>query len=170
MLCGLQRPLKNYDPSNYENELYLISKKSRGYSSGFDNDYEPILGDEVYTPIIKNRILDIVRSFKEKGIISDEELSDIAPRKDTKNTWLDKAVEQMLIQAFTGTGDFDKHEIESKMKELTDRFGRLQEDYDKLGDEHKKLIQDYKGTTIDDSEFIQTSARAPMKKLVSVEE
>lgn len=74
MLCGLQRPIKNYDPSNYDNELYLISKRSKGFRGGFDDAYEPILGDDVYTPLIKDRILEIVRVFREKGIVSDHEL------------------------------------------------------------------------------------------------
>jgi hypothetical protein len=70
MLCGLQRPIKNYDTSNYDNELYLISKRSKGYRRGFDDYYEPILGDDVYTLLIKNRILEIVRALREKGIIN----------------------------------------------------------------------------------------------------
>jgi hypothetical protein len=105
MLCGLQRPIKNYDPSNYDNELYLITKRSKGYRRGFDNDYDPILGDDIYTPIIKKRILEIVRTFKEKGIISDNELDEIFPKKDEKNSFLDDMVKRLLIQAFTGTNN-----------------------------------------------------------------
>ena len=105
MLCGLQRPIKNYDPSNFENELYLITKRSKGYRRGFDNDYDPILGDDIYTPIIKKRILEIVRTLREKGIISDNELDEIFPKKDEKNSFLDNLVERLLIQAFTGTND-----------------------------------------------------------------
>jgi hypothetical protein len=105
MLCGLQRPIKNYDPSNYDNELYLISKSSKGRARGFDNDYEPILGDDVYTPQIKDRILEIVRAFREKGIVSDHELDEIRSKKDEKIPFLEKVVEMMLLKAFTGTSD-----------------------------------------------------------------
>ncbi len=105
MLCGLQRPIKNYDPSNFENELYLITKRSKGYRRGFDNYYDPILGDDIYTPIIKKRILEIVRTLREKGIISDNELDEIFPKKDEKNSFLDNLVKRLLTQAFTGTND-----------------------------------------------------------------
>ena len=99
MLCGLQRPIKNYDPSTYDNELYLITKRSKGYRGGFDNDYEPILGDDVYTPLLKGRILEIVRAFREKGIISDIELERIISKKVEPKSFLEKAVENVLFQA-----------------------------------------------------------------------
>jgi hypothetical protein len=36
--------------------------------------------------MIKNRILEIVRAFREKGIISDDELDETSPKKDEKNS------------------------------------------------------------------------------------
>jgi len=105
MLCGLQRSVKNYDPSNYDNELYLITKRSKGYASGFEDELEPILGDDVYTPIVKDRILEIVRAFKEKGIISEKELAELIPKTDVTESWLDKAISTMLYNALTGTGE-----------------------------------------------------------------
>jgi hypothetical protein len=155
MLCGLQRPIKNYDPSEYDNELYLISKRSKGYRGGFDNDYEPILGDDVYTPIIKNRILEIVRAFREKGIISDYELDGVNPKKDEPDSFLDKAVERILVQALTGTSDnSDNYIMKSEVKELTEQIDKLKADSNKLGDEHNKLIQNYLEKTIDHNKII----------------
>lgn len=139
MLCGLQRPIKNYDPSNFENELYLITKRSKGYRRGFDNYYDPILGDDIYTPIIKNRILEIVRTLREKGIISDNELDEIFPKKDEKNSFLDNLVERLLIQAFTGTNN-NSDSARARVV-LTDQVDKLKADYDKLGYEHNKVIQ-----------------------------
>ncbi len=150
MLCGLQRPIKNYDPSNFENELYLITKRSKGYRRGFDNYYDPILGDDIYTPIIKKRILEIVRTLREKGIISDNELDEIFPKKDEKNSFLDNLVERLLIQAFTVTTDnSDRSITESKVKVLTDQVDKLKADYDKLGHEHNKIIQNSIETSLD---------------------
>ena len=150
MLCGLQRPIKNYDPSNFDNELYLISKRSRGYRGGFDDDYMPILGDDVYTPPIKNRILEIVRAFREKGIISDNELEGISPKKDEPKSLLDKAIERVLFQALTGTSNnSDSYIMESKVKELSDQLDKLKADYNKLGEEHIKLSQDFIESSID---------------------
>jgi hypothetical protein len=150
MLCGLQRPIKNYDPSSYENELYLISKRSKGYRGGFDNDYEPILGDDVYTPLIKNRILEIVKAFIEKGIISDYELDGIRPKKDESNPFLDEMVKKILYNALTGTSDkSDNYFMESKVKELTDQVDKLKTDYKNLEFEYDKLSQNYLEANID---------------------
>jgi len=155
MLCGLQRPVKNYDPSNFDNELYLISKRSKGYRRGFESDYEPILGDDVYTPIIKNRVLEIVRAFREKGIISDHELDGICPKKDGPKSFLDKVIEKALIQALAGTSDSsDSYILESKVKELSVQLDKLKDDYNRLDDEYKNLIQNNLNTSIDYNESI----------------
>jgi len=145
MLCGLQRPVKNYDPSTYENELYLISKRSKGYRKGFENDYEPILGDDVYTPLIKNRILEIVRSFVERGIISDYELGGIGFKREEKSSFLDEVVKSALFKAFTGAraARTNNYIIESELKELTEYVDKLEADYYNLGDEYMNLIQNY---------------------------
>jgi hypothetical protein len=150
MLCGLQRPIKNYDPSTYENELYLITKKSKGYGQGFDDEFEPILGDEVYTPIISNRILDIVKVFREKGIIRDYEHGEISSKKDEENSFLENMVESMLINIFTGKGDnSDNNIMKAKVKDLTDQVAKLKTDYNKLDDEHNILIHNNLDKTID---------------------
>ncbi len=137
MLCGLQRPVSNYDPSNYDNELYLITKRSKGYRGGFDNDFEPILGDDVYTPLIKNRILEIVRAFKEKGIISEKELAGLIPKTDVTESWFDKAISTMLYNALTGTSE----DSESKAKELSELVDKLKTDYSKRDNDYKELSQ-----------------------------
>jgi hypothetical protein len=145
MLCGLQRSVKNYDPTNYDNELYLITKRSKGYASGFEDELEPILGDDVYTPIVKDRILEIVRAFKEKGIISEKELAELIPKTDVTESWLDKAISTMLYNAMTGTGE----DNESKVKELSGLVDKLKIDYTMLGDEHNKLSQDFARVNVD---------------------
>ena len=155
MICGLQRPVKNYDPSTFDNELYLISKRSKGYRGGFDDDYEPILGDDVYTPLIKNRVLEIVRAFREKGIISDNELDGISPKKDEPKSFLDKAIDKMIAQALIGTSDSsDSYYLESKVRGLTDQVNKLKEEYYKLDDEKIKLIEKHFKATIDYNKII----------------
>jgi len=145
MLCGLQRPVSNYDPTNYENELYLISKRSKGYRGGFDDDFVPILGDDEYTPLIKNRILEIVRAFKEKGIISETELAELIPKTDVTESWLDKAISTMLYNALTGTSN----DSESKAKELSELVDKLKTDYSKLDEAYKKLSQKHIESDLD---------------------
>jgi len=144
MLCGLQRYVDNYDPSTYDNELYLITKRSKGYARGFEDDFEPILGDDVYTPLIKNRILEIVKAFKEKGIISEKELAELIPKTDVTESWFDKAISTILYNALTGTSDDSESRVrdsEFKAKELSELVDKLKTDYSKLDDDYKKLSQ-----------------------------
>jgi len=144
MLCGLQRSLKNYDPSTFDNELYLIAKKSKGYRKGFDDDFQPILGDDVHTPIIKKRILEIVRAFKEKGIVSEKELAELTPKTDTSESFMDKVVSSILHDILTGANkDQEIKDKESEIKELTRQIDSLKTDYNKLDDDTKKLRQNY---------------------------
>jgi hypothetical protein len=133
MLCGLQRPIKNYDPSVYENELYLITKKSKGYRRGFEDNSEPILGDKLYTPIIKSRILSILRAFIGKGIISAQELESIIPKKEDSNSIFKKAIEGIIYNALTGNlNENNQRFFESKITELNDQLLDLSDDYDNL--------------------------------------
>jgi hypothetical protein len=137
MLCGLQRPIKNYDPSNYENEVYLITKTGKGRGRGFDTEYTPILGDGEFTPIIKNRILEIVRALYGKGIISEKELSEINPKKDATESFLDKVVSSALFELLTGTSE----DSELKVKELSNLVEKLKSDVSKLDEAHIEQSQ-----------------------------
>jgi hypothetical protein len=149
MLCGLQRPVSNYDPSNYDNELYLITKRSRGYASGFEDEMEPILGDDVYTPIVKDRILEIVRAFKEKRIISEKELSELIPKTNMTESLIDKAISSMLHNALTGaSADSKINNLESEKRESSELVNKMKTDYNKLGDDHRKLTQNYVDASI----------------------
>ena len=142
MLCGLQRPVSNYDPSNYDNELYLITKRSKGYASGFEDEKTAILGDDIYTPLIKDRILEIVRAFKEKGIISEKELAGLIPKTEDTDSFLKKAISSMLYKALTGTSEgSDSYTMELKEREMLELVDKLKTDYSKLGDEYDKLRQ-----------------------------
>lgn len=141
MLCGLQRPIKNYDPSEYENELYLITKKSKGYRKGFEDEYQPILGDDLYTPIIKSRILEMVRALKERGIISKEEIENITDEEESDKL-LKEITRKMIIDAFTGTSNKVNETPEHKKVDLNE-YTKLNLDYSKLDSEHKKLIESY---------------------------
>ncbi len=149
MLCGLQRSTKNYDPSNYDNEIYLITKNSRGYAGGFEDEMEPILGDAVYTPIVKDRVLEIVRAFIEKGIISENELSGLIPKTDVTESFIDKAISSMLHNALTGaSADSKIYNLESEKRELSELVNKMKTDYNKLGDDHRKLTQNYVDASI----------------------
>jgi len=153
ILCGLQRPVKGYDPSNYEKEIYLITKKSRGYAAGFEDESTPILGDDVYTPMIKDRMLDVTRDFVKRGIISKEEIAEMLFDEDVKidKFFTEKEYYQITIAGHrqreydhlrklrSKDAEITQKEIENR--ELKELESNLRAEIDKLGTEHGKITQ-----------------------------
>jgi len=88
-------------------------------------------------PIIKNRILEIVRALYGKGIISEKELSEINPKKDATESFLDNVVSSALFELLTGTSE----DSELKVKELSNLVEKVKSDYSKLDEAHIKLSQ-----------------------------
>ena len=63
-LCGWNRSIKNYDPSNYERDLIFKVMKGKGRGKGFETiDEHSVLGDDVYSPIFARRVLDLLKMF-----------------------------------------------------------------------------------------------------------
>jgi hypothetical protein len=76
--CGLQCPISAFDPSKNDLDIYLVTKKGKGRGRGWEDvSKESVLGDDVYTPVVAERTLEICKLFHEKGIISDEDLESI---------------------------------------------------------------------------------------------
>ena len=121
ILCGLQRPVKGYDPSDYEKEIYLITKKSKGYAAGFEDESTPILGDDVYTPIIKNRILDVTQYFVKREIISKEEIAEMLFDEEVKidKFFTEKEYLQIKLASYHEREDNYNRELRSKDAEIT---------------------------------------------------
>jgi hypothetical protein len=153
LLCGLQRPVRGYDPSNYENELYLITKKSKGYAAGFEDECTPILGDDIYTPIIKDRILEITQYFVKREIISKEEIAEMLFDEDVKidKFFTEKEHYQVTIAGLrqreynhlrklrSKDNEITQKEIENR--ELKELESKLKAESDKLRIEHGEITQ-----------------------------
>ena len=155
ILCGLQRPVKGYDPSDYEKEIYLITKKSKGYAAGFEDESIPILGDDVYTPMIKNRILDVTQYFVKREIISKEEIAEMLFEEEVKidKFFTEKEYLQIKLARYREREDNYNRELRSKdakitykeiqNRELTEIVSNLRADIDKLGNEHSEITKNY---------------------------
>ena len=155
ILCGLQRPVKGYDPSDYEKEIYLITKKSKGYAAGFEDESTPILGDDVYTPIIKNRILDVTQYFVKREIISKEEIAEMLFDEEVKidKFFTEKEYLQIKLASYREREDNYNRELRSKdaeitykeiqNRELTELVSNLRAEIDKLGTEHSEITKNY---------------------------
>ena len=77
-MCGLQCPISAFDPTKNDLDIYLVTKKGRGRGRGWEDvSKESVLGDDVYTPAVAERNLEICKLLHEKGIISDEDLGSI---------------------------------------------------------------------------------------------
>ena len=74
-LCGKYAPLTSFDPENLDLDLCLVSFIGLGRGRGFTtSDKISILGDETYSPMIADRIVDLLKMFLNEGVISREQI------------------------------------------------------------------------------------------------
>lgn len=73
-LCGRDCAVSIFDPSKLDRDIYIrqVRRATKGFAYGPD---ESVLGDDVFTPMIKCRCLDLIRLFMENDIISSSEVS-----------------------------------------------------------------------------------------------
>jgi len=83
IVCGLQKPLSSFDLENLDLDIYLIQKKGLGRGKGWGELWrESVLGDDVYTPPFKERMLEVLKFFLSEEIIKEEEIIDILKGKN----------------------------------------------------------------------------------------
>ena len=75
-LCGKDSFISNFNPDELDLDIYVRSFVGLGYRGGFaPTPDESVLGDDEFTPKIKNRCIDLLNLFVERGIISRRELA-----------------------------------------------------------------------------------------------
>jgi hypothetical protein len=75
-LCGKDSFISNFNPNELDLDIYVRSFVGLGYRGGFaPTQDESVLGDDEFTPKIKNRCIDLLNLFVEQGIISRRELA-----------------------------------------------------------------------------------------------
>jgi hypothetical protein len=75
-LCGKDSFISNFNPDELDLDIYVRSFVGLGYRRGFaPTQDESVLGDDEFTPKIRNRCIDLLNLFVERGIISRRELA-----------------------------------------------------------------------------------------------
>lgn len=75
-LCGKDSFISNFNPDELDLDIYVRSFVGLGYRGGFaPTPDESVLGDDEFTPKIRNRCIDLLNLFVERGIISRRELA-----------------------------------------------------------------------------------------------
>lgn len=74
-LCGKNAPLTSLDPENLDLDLSLISFIGLGRGKGFTiSEKISILGDDTYSPMIADRIINLLKMFLNEDVINKEKL------------------------------------------------------------------------------------------------
>jgi len=69
-LCGKNAPISSFDPSSLDLDLKLVSFRGLGRGKGFEvSEEHSVLGDEEYSPLIAERVLDLCKMFVDAGVI-----------------------------------------------------------------------------------------------------
>jgi hypothetical protein len=100
--------------------------------------------------MIKNRVLDIVRAFREKGIINDNELIELIPKTEASETIVDKSVSRVLNKLLTELTDYNKFmDLESETKDLKALVDNLRTEYNNLDEAHINLRKNHLRMNVD---------------------
>jgi hypothetical protein len=74
-LCGKSSVLDTFDPSDFDQDIYIHDVYGLGRGRGFESGpWISVLGDDEVTPIIKNRVLDILKMLIDAGCLELDEL------------------------------------------------------------------------------------------------
>jgi hypothetical protein len=74
-MCGKDAAISGFDPQKLDRDIYIRQVVRLEAGKGFT--YEPdisVLGDDEFTPMIKDRCIDLIRLFIEQDILTEEEL------------------------------------------------------------------------------------------------
>ena len=73
-LCGKNAPISTFDPSSLDFDLTVVSFRGLGRARGFAvSDEHSVLGDDVFSPQVAERVLGLCRMFLDTGIIDSEQ-------------------------------------------------------------------------------------------------
>lgn len=139
IVCGLQKPLSSLDLENLDLDIYLIQKKGLGRGKGWEDLWrESVLGDDVYTPVFKERILEVLKFFLSEEIIKEEEIIDILKGKNLQIDFRDTFFK---YDAINKEEKLEKYEKD--LRRLRYRNMDLLNEIDDQKNENKKIINKY---------------------------
>ena len=75
-LCGKDSAISTFNPEDLDRDIYVRQTRGLGYRGGFTyGPDESVLGDDVYTPKVMDRFIDLLKLFMENGIVTAGELA-----------------------------------------------------------------------------------------------
>jgi hypothetical protein len=75
-LCGKDSAISTFNPEDLDRDIYIRQVSGLGYGGGFDfGPDESVLGDEIFTPKVMDRCIDLLILCMECGIITSRELA-----------------------------------------------------------------------------------------------
>ena len=75
-LCGKDSAISTFNPEDLDRDIYVRQTSGLGYPGGFTyGPDESVLGDDVYTPKVMDRCIDLLNLFMENGIVTARELA-----------------------------------------------------------------------------------------------
>ena len=75
-LCGKDSAVSTFNPEDLDRDIYLRQTIGLGYQRGFTyGPDESVLGDDVYTPKVMDRFIDLLKLFMENDIVTARELA-----------------------------------------------------------------------------------------------
>lgn len=139
ILCGLQKPLKSFDLEKLDLDIQLIQKTGLGRGKGWGDLWrESVLGDDVYTPAFKERILEVLKFFLSEEIVKEEEIKSIlnekGPQIDIQNL-------PYILNTINKEKKFQDYENDLRRSRY--RNSVLLNEIDDQRKENKKIINKY---------------------------
>jgi hypothetical protein len=127
-LCGKSTSLRRF-PSGFEVDIVVRTVRGLGRGRGFETvNEESVLGDDEVTPLIVNRVLDILSVLLRKGCISGEILSSLHINAEEPEMYViyDKIremvdwIEDALGEGWIWNVDKGEEPVEALVERLTD--------------------------------------------------
>jgi hypothetical protein len=74
-LCGKSTSLERFDPSDFHDDIVVQTVRGLGRGRGFEVvSRDSVLGDDVVTPLVADRVLDIMSMLLREGCLEVEEV------------------------------------------------------------------------------------------------
>ena len=76
-MCGKDSAISTFNPEDLDRDIYIRQVSGLGYRGGFSfGPDESVLGDEIYTPKVMDRCIDLLKLFMECDIVTSRKLAE----------------------------------------------------------------------------------------------
>lgn len=121
-VCAMSRALSTFDPSNWDLDLKLRQVHGKGRGQGFDHEDFSVLGDDIYSPLMADRVVDVLKMFVDNEVIK---LSDVLIRLGIKP--VEQHSDWLQSLEYMGKQDEKDREIRRLKRELSISYTSAEE-------------------------------------------